>query len=150
MEKQRESARLRAVHDAAKRLNEITDRAAESVKTVEKYLAEECKVGVEAAVTVESGVDEDNGVSWWTELKFCRIGQRFRIAVVEGHNVDGPPEETTTPWSDCRREMKLKTIKVLPQLLDAVIAEIDRHIADAEQAVEDVGAMLGRTPKTGA
>ncbi len=127
---------------ASTRLNMLTDKAAAVVKQVEKFLNDECHTGVEASVLVSEHYAEDEPGRYveTRDLVYCRIGQRFRIAVdwrCDGADVSSVPK----PWSDCTREDKLETLEKLPDLLHAIAERLGGQIKKAEKSLATASAV---------
>jgi hypothetical protein len=138
------SASIQKLRESASKLNQLTDQANLTVQTVEHLLRDECKVGTPASIRLNE-LPKNSGLvnvtlseSQGDFLSFCKVGSNFRIAVVK----KTPNEDTVTPWSDCPRDLKLETIRKLPDLVSKLIAEIDKRINDAEAALADVSGIL--------
>lgn len=135
------SSAVDALRSASAHLNAASDRAAETVRAVEKFLGEECRVGVTAHVLVDSYFEEQVGLEVATYLSYERIGNHFRIAV--GTAIDGQPDGAK-PWSDCSRDDKLETIEKLPELLAAVSEAVQARVAKADEAARAADEMLAQ------
>jgi hypothetical protein len=123
------------------RLNTITDRANESVREVEKFLNEECSIGIKAHIKIRDiadGVPEAN-------LEYRRVGSRYRIAVVE---INEQGQDTKVkPWTDCSRNDKLSSFEFLPELLANIASSVEESLQEAEttaRKVADAIAALGK------
>ncbi len=127
------------IKDAASRLNAITDAASVTVRELENFLNEVCSIGIHAWVKVRE--DADQHVTSTQYLEYRRVGQRYRIAVVWGNDVD-PEHENVKPWSDCSRDEKLETVALLPELIEVVAKKVDEKIRDAESASLAVSNVL--------
>lgn len=55
---------------------------------------------------------------------------------------DGTEAEHVRPWSDCGRDLKLKIIKKLPELLAEIAKNVDDRIVEAEKTMESVSQVL--------
>ena len=97
-------------------LNQITDRAGETVREVESFLNKECSVGVHAFVRVRESTDPESGVAFTQWLEYRRVGAKYRIAVVSSHDVDSDNEQVKE-WTDSTRDEKLETVVKLPELI---------------------------------
>ena len=120
------------------RLNQLTDEANRIVQEVENFLNKECSVGVFARVVVSAGeVDEQY-------LQYCRVGSRYRIAVVWITESGGPDDldVSVRPWSECPRDEKLDTIKSLPFLIVEIAKNLDKRIIDTEKTAATVSQVL--------
>ena len=128
------SASLKTLRSAASHLNKLTDQANDSVQLVEAFLSQQCRIGTHASVKVSEDVLVDQ------YLEYRRIGSRYRIAVVDYYEATG--EEKETPWSDCSREVKLETIKKLPDLLAELLNNLNKETVEAEKATEIVNDVM--------
>jgi len=144
--------RLRLI---APRLNNATDQASKLVAMVERFLAEELRIGVAAKTSEfhswdEGTTDEGESRRVIQTLAFGRVGPGYRIHVVtETGVVDaaGKWQETTqraeTLWPSCSRETKLKAFEKLPELLDAIIASAEEPAQTADETASKVEEMIG-------
>src|SRR5262245_24488151 len=121
---------LARVRTSANRLNQLTDDAARTVREVEDLLRE-CSVGIEAWVVVDQPpqVSEE-----FKSLGYSRWGQQFRIVVAHGRE-DDPTDATVKPWSDWDRATKLESIEKLPELIEAIVKEVDSRISRVEATI---------------
>jgi predicted NBD/HSP70 family sugar kinase len=131
-----------AIRTSTGRLNSTVSDLADTVRELEASL-ESWGVGVPARVTVD--VDHDN--AWYVDLVYTRVGQRFRVAVESAEL--GDPCPSVKPWSDCSRDTKLETITLLPGLVAAIAAAVERRIVAADEAAATVQAMVDRLRREG-
>ena len=122
----------------ADKLNAITDTASASVKSIEQFLSNECSIGFHSFVHVD-GPNEDSPVS--IHLEYRRIGNRYRIAVVE-YDASEPDREHARAWSDCPRNLKIETIEKLPNLIDKITERVESEIVSANDAMLTVNNVL--------
>jgi hypothetical protein len=136
---------LSVLRDSAQRLNEISDRAAATVQQLETFLNEECSVGIDVSVLV-SKETEDLGQGFEAEeltyLEYHRVGGRYRIAVLVETRAPYGDDNTVTPWVECKRDVKIETVKKLPELLSELVKAINTRIAEAEHAVDSAAQLL--------
>lgn len=132
------SKALSQVQHSAKRLNQLTEKANQTVKEVERFLLERCSVGIPASVFVSKTDSPDPIV---TSLQYCRVGSRYRIVIVTRTEMTKAMQDAK-PWSDCSREEKLDTIGKLPELMVALGKRIDEKIAVAEKGLDEVSEVL--------
>jgi hypothetical protein len=128
------TARLLATSEA---LNHLTDEAAALVQETEKFLIEECSIGIETYFPYWEQQEEEFGCGKAAYLAFTRIQGKFRLIVSEVCTIQGEPQSAEeTVWASCPRQKKLESIAVLPDLLN--------KIADlADQQVKRTAKMLG-------
>lgn len=134
------SKSIDSIRTATEKLNAVVNEMAKTVRALEDAL-QTWGVGVPSEVTVENERD-DEGVPYFTALAYCRVGQRFRIAVSEGCALDDPDEWSITPWSDCARDRKLKTFAVLPKLVEAIATGVTDRVQEATSAADAVNAVV--------
>jgi hypothetical protein len=147
--------RMARLREIAPRLNNTTDQASKLVAMVEKFLAEELRIGLGAKTSEFNAWDEGNtedGESRRTiqNLAFGRVGAQYRIHVItETGILDAARcwQETTqrveTLWPSCSRETKLKAFEKLPELLDAIIASAENLAKTADETASQVEEMIG-------
>lgn len=127
----------------SQRFNKLTDEANEAVRLAEGFL-DDCSLGMSEFVRVSEEKDEA-GETLYTILRYDRVGGRFRIAVEQGYN---PDRRTFKPWSDWSREIKLKTMPFVPDLLIKIASTLNDRAKDAEQSVKSVvEAVRAAVPK---
>jgi hypothetical protein len=117
---------LEALRESSEKLNELTNKAQETVRTVEQYLAD-CSIGISTVNVDEEGQRQ--------RLGYYRHAGVFRIMVVT--------QTKMTPWSDTPRDVRLSTIVKLPELLEAILKAVDDRVATAKVAVDSVKNFLG-------
>ncbi len=142
------SKSIEKLRQSSTRLNEITDRAAETVHRVEVFLNQECKAGISACVRVEEEVDPTSGSASYLDLCYCRVHGKYRIAVADKD--DGDPDDwCTTPWSDCTRNVKLRTVEKLPDLIKQIVANVEEKIKRVDQISAVVTGLMQSIDKKG-
>ena len=129
-----------AIRKLSPQLNAATDSANELVNRIERFLNDECSVGVPAEVREmrirrEMAIIQGNDTR---ESRLCydRVDGKFRIAVHrytckpdrEDHGDDLMVEDATVPWASCPRGEKLATFVLLPALLKEIASEVQRLI----------------------
>ncbi len=147
--------RISALRGINPRLNSVTDQATEIVRSIEKTLVEELKIGIDATewFLTESGAEP--GVTRQHYLAFNRVGStgyRINVSIVTNR---GTPQEigdsATTKkleeerilWPSCSRELKLKAFEKLPDLLDKIIKSAEGLLQSADDTVSRINEMFG-------
>ncbi|MCY2928761.1 MAG: hypothetical protein NTV86_04565 [Planctomycetota bacterium] len=147
---------IEALRAISPKLNKATDQAAALVQAVEKFLTEECSIGVSAWVDVcwrdetdDPTVTEDDRWGRQIWMGYDRCGGRFRIVVrsalihPDGQCLDGEDDEDkTVPWFEAPRDLKLETFAKLPVLLGAIAEQAAKAVAAAEQSSEAVAQVI--------
>ena len=131
-----------SLRTSAARLNALADEAAVLVRELERFLGEECSLGVYASVKV-AALDPDGEYS--RLIQYRRHASRFRIVVTEGSCEE---DEDSKPWSDCSRDVKLQSFERLPELVSEITKQLDAKIRKAEATVESVAEILAPYTKS--
>ena len=116
-------------------LNAAVIEADRVVALVERFLVEECGLGVEAEIPLHYN-DKGKAV---TLLRYASVNGAFRIAVT---HTDGSTHFVTRPWSDCDRNQRLVSFTALPKLLIAVAKSVEQQIASTTTTAGTVGQII--------
>ena len=147
--------RLSALRGINPRLNSVTDQVTEIVRSVEKTLVDDLKIGIDASEWFLSESGGDPRVTREHYLAFSRVGSagyRINVAIVTvgtTPNQDGEPaasrplNEERILWASCSRELKLKACEKLPKLLDNIIKSAEGLLQTAEDTASKIKDMLG-------
>jgi hypothetical protein len=147
--------RITALRGINPRLNSVTDQATEIVKSVEKTLVDELKIGVDASEWFLSEPGGEPGVTRDHYLAFDRVGSaghRIHVWIVTARNTsdeNGEAVRTTRLgeerilWPSCSRELKLKAFEKLPELLDKIIKSAESLLQTADETVSKIKEMIG-------
>lgn len=122
------SVTLERLRDASANLNKLSTELNSYVSRVENYL-EECGVGIPVSITTGDGL----------KLSYCRLGSKFRLVVVAG--------EAVTPWSDSSRDVKLRTISALPDLLAQLEQAIKQNTATVSATLDELAKSFPQLAK---
>jgi hypothetical protein len=149
--KQRISA-LRGIHP---RLNSVTDQVSEIVRSIEKTLVEELKIGIEADEWFHSEFGGEQGLRREYYLSFSRVGAagfRIHVSIVSVRDTSEETARTDSNetlnqeqvlWASCSREMKLKAFEKLPDLLDRIIKNAETLLQTADLTAVKIKEMVG-------
>ena len=148
---------IETIRNLSPKLNAATDDAHKTVVAVEKFLNEECSVGLPVRVVLPTpmtisafgAVDADDGTTT-TFLAYERLDGKFRIAVrVLTFELEKDEEGIyqvnsieSIPWVSAPREQKLKTFNLLPELLKVVASESQRMIDSSSETNETMNQIL--------
>ncbi len=124
--------KLRAL---APQLNSAVEEAHRVVQMVERFLNQECQLGVEAEVPVTYN---DKGKAS-VLLRYGPIDGAYRIAMT---NSDGESRFVTRPWVNCDRGEKLTSFPALPKLLMAVAKSVESQIMSTSTTVATVSQIM--------
>ena len=137
------------------RLNSVTDQVSEIVRSVEKTLVEELKIGIDASEWFLGEPAGEPGVTREHSLAFSRVGTagyRINVSIV---TVRDAPKEGSEPapsrrqseerilWQSCTRELKLKAFEKLPALLDSIVKSAEALLHTADNTAARIKDMLG-------
>ncbi|MCB9745050.1 MAG: hypothetical protein H6740_20850 [Alphaproteobacteria bacterium] len=143
-------ARLRVARDRAQAMHDHTDQLNLALKRVEAALAD-LKLGVSAFVQlhVESDREAYGGPSWVQTLGFEKQGRQWRLMVWSGPDDGDEDEWQGNPLLDTSRITRERAADKLPELLDALIAEVDKkaqgiaaRAAQVNQLAEQIEALV--------
>ncbi len=147
--------RLAALRGINPRLNSVTDQVTEIVKSVEKTLVEELKIGIDASEWFLTDHGGEKGLVREHSLAFGRVGSagyRIHLAIVTARDMTeqgGDPapasrlSEERILWSSCSRELKLKAFEKLPELLDKIIKSAEGLLRTADETASRIKDLLG-------
>ena len=136
----------------------MTDQVTEIVRSVEKTLVDDLKIGIDASEWFLSESGGENGVTREHYLAFSRVGSagyRINVSILTvgtSPNADGEPASTRTLneerilWASCGRELKLKACEKLPALLDKIIKSAEALLQTADETAAKIKEMLGSDP----
>ena len=147
--------RLAALRGINPRLNSVTDQVTGIMRSVEKMLVEELKIGVDASQWFRTEKGGEKGVSLEHSLSFNRVGSagyRIHVSIV---TVRDTSEETGVPgtserlseervlWTSCSREMKLRAFEKLPDLLDDIMQSAESLLRTADLTAAKIKELIG-------
>ena len=124
--------KLRAL---APQLNSAVDEAHNVVQMVERFLAAECQLCVEADIPVNYN---DKGKAIML-LRYGPVAGGYRICLT---HTDGDSRFMTQPWTDCDRCEKLASFPALPKLLMAVAKAVETQITSTSATVATVSQIM--------
>ena len=126
------SSAMSTLKNSSDKLNDLTNKAASTVKCVEEFLSKECSIGFSERVLIE-----DNNYSS-KFLEYRRIGSHFRIAISNVVNTKVKTiltrDDKFKAWSDCSRDEKIESLKKLPDLIIAITEHVEKEVSKAEEA----------------
>jgi hypothetical protein len=129
---------LATIRKHAPTFNTLSDQVNEVVSKVERFLAEECSIGIQARVIVATGDDGE------VTLEYRRYERHFRIVVVQTDPTG--IEKMVQPWSECIRGLKIKAAHCLPKLVAEIADTIQQQFAETEAAANAVRDALTVLP----
>ena len=134
---------IESLREISPKLNAATDDANRVVAMVEKFLGEECSIGVEAKVHIdEESLPDNESKDLW--LHYCRIASKFQFAVevtVYNNGTDESRREYFGSWSQAPRALRLRTFPRIPKLLKEIsetAKTTTKKVEESGKAVESV------------
>ena len=133
-----------ALREISPKLNDATNSANEVVEQVEKFLNEECSIGLPCWVLADKIESDEGPTTRHLWLGYDRVDGKFRIAVEQLVEHAGRQENLgPQPWASYPRDIKLTTLPKLPKLLDAIADEANRMASKNDVTVAAVQEILG-------
>jgi len=135
---------VEALRKIAPRLNEANAAADNVVTQVEKFLNEECSIGLPCWILADKLEINGDHCPQHLWLGYDRVNGRFRIMVERLVETAGKQENLgPQPWTDCPRDVKLTTLTKLPRLLEHIAEEAKKVAVKNDEVVEAVNDILG-------
>ncbi len=147
--------RIAALRGINPRLNSVTDQVTEIMRSVEKTLVEELKIGIDASELFLTELGGEKGTTLEHYLSFNRVGSagyRIHVAILTVRDTSsetglaGSSErlnEERVLWTSCSREMKLRAFEKLPDLLDRIIQNAEGLLRTADETAAKIKEMVG-------
>lgn len=124
-------------------LNRVSDQLTAQVDKIEATL-KRFNLGVVVWIAIRDEAQEDG--SWsMVELGYCRVGERWRIALLttSGANRSDPnPVKSFSAFADAPRQLRIKAVVFIQELLANLVTEADKLIAAISPKVETLGAIV--------
>ncbi len=132
-------------------LNKATDEANRIIAEVEKFLNEECSIGIPAQVAIDWEQPSPKKTTY-KNLAYARIDGKFRLCIqwvsvteftTQNNLVDEARKvEAETPLASCPRGERLAAFAELPNLLVAIAEAAESSIASATNSSKTVTEIL--------
>ena len=134
---------LRAVSG---QLNQATDEATRLIVQVERFLNQECSLGIAAGVILNESPMEQ-GLRRQVELKYGRLSKGFGLSICTKELAgDVITARTSTPLLQAPRTEKLQAVAQLPALLVKLSQKATELAARAQESCKAVGRIFNDTP----
>jgi len=128
---------LDAIEASASELNKVSDAANNLVQELESILVDKYSIGLNVIVDINESISQAD----IRELSFAKHGKSWRIVVsYMDYEIEN---QYSKPWLECSREIKLHTIKYLPELLRAIRDDILVTLRKASDAISSVKESIG-------
>jgi hypothetical protein len=135
--------RLRQLQELSKKLNSTADDVSKIVQSVESFLSDVCRLGIEASIVFHKEEFEPGEFLSQKVLCYGRYAKAYRLYVVEETFHMGTLESRSeTLWANCPRDLKLTSYIRLPELLDDLIHRVQITLDMVEQNSEAVLALV--------
>jgi hypothetical protein len=128
---------------AAEDLDKVTNELTETLEGVERALSE-LRLGVNASVELEPWervADDPSAPEYGTLLGFQREGKLWRLVVLEGE-VGDPDSWKSQPLINASRSRRLLAVKVLPALIERLVAQAVAQRDEIVSATQATRAIL--------
>jgi len=131
------SVSARKLKEASSHLNDLTDKANQSIQMVEEFLSKSCSVGTSTSVSLTIINNGRNKLLPESHLEYKKINAKYRLVTV-AYRAGTELKNTAKPLSDCSRDIKLAVIDLLPEFLDVITSQITKQIDSSEIVTESV------------
>jgi hypothetical protein len=133
---------LKKLAQTAEKLNKVSDQLTVQIELIEREF-KRLNLGVTAWVTISQDEDEDGN---WTreELGYTRIGNRWGVALKTLSGMLGDesePDETFSGFSDAPRQLRIRAVKYIPELIEQLSVEAEAMIAKLSPEVDEVSQL---------
>jgi len=131
-------------HKAAQRLVPATDKLTETIAQIERSLSEQ-RLGSRASVLLSSQdiLDDDENYRGTeiTNLAFRKVGKVWRLMIDSGPD-DAPEHWSSIPLINASRELRVLAVDRLPELVEELVADAEKRIAEVEAKQATADALL--------
>ena len=129
---------------AAQRLAPATDKLTETIAQSERSLSEQ-RLGSRGSVLLSSQdiLDDDENYRGTeiTNLAFRKVGKVWRLMIDSGPN-DEPEHWSSIPLINASRELRVLAVDRLPELVEELVADAEKRIAEVEAKQATADALL--------
>ena len=146
------SEAIEQIRKLSPKLNTVTDQADAVLVQIEKFLNEECSIGIPGEVCISDTPVEstDGGEERWCSksLVYERVEGRYRTAIksvtcTRDHDGDIREEpDDVIPWPRCPRNEKLAAFNSLPSLLQDIAKKATAAVKNTEKATATLESIV--------
>lgn len=136
---------LERIRALSPKLNEATDQANEVVAAVVTFLNKDCSIGLPASAVVYKYEDQEDNAELLV-VSYERWNGEYQIVVTLSNVCGATCEadiEVRKAWDQCPRDLKLKALRKLPELLHNIAERAEKLIVETTRTAEVIGDMLG-------
>lgn len=113
---------------AAARLNKASDELSKAIAPIEAVL-KKLNLGISKWYMYAGHGPDHEGYFWSSEIGYAKVGGKWCIALAERSGYAHTPEsESDTEWAfnDAPRQLRIRAVKEIPNLIEALIEEADK------------------------
>jgi len=148
------TSHMERIRSLSPKLNKATDQAAGIVDRIEKFLSDECSIGISAAIPFLDVSTGRKSLCEVSSLVYERIAGKFRVGIVvqtyRENVTDLQTNSLTTEsvkrevaaWSSADRETKLASFEKLPEMLKEIAEKAEKATASVGAAAKSAEAVL--------
>jgi hypothetical protein len=115
--------------DSAARLNKASDELSKAIAPIETVL-KKLNLGISKWHTFAGGNPDQDGDYFSREIGYAKVGGKWCIALAErSGNIHGSQDDVSeSEWAfnDAPRQLRIRAVKEIPKLLDALIDEAEK------------------------
>jgi hypothetical protein len=134
--------------DSASRLNKASDELSKAIAPIEAVL-KKLNLGISKWHTFAGGNPDQDGDWVSREIGYAKVGGKWCLALAEraGNAHGGPDDVVETEWAfnDAPRQLRIRAVKEIPKLLEALVDEAEKVTAALENETKrahEVGETL--------
>jgi hypothetical protein len=119
--------------ESAARLNNASDELSKAIGPIEAVL-KRLNLGI-SKWCVFAGGEDQNGYYDQSEIGYAKVAGKWCLAIAERSGyIQAPDDESFTPWAfnDAPRQLRIKAVKAIPKLLEALVEEAESVTAALE------------------
>jgi hypothetical protein len=119
---------------SAARLNKASDDLSKAIAPIEAVL-KKLNLGISKWYMYAGHGPDHEGYCWSSEIGYAKVAGKWCIALAERSGyVDTPETELETEWAfnDAPRQLRIRAVKEIPNLIDALVEEADKVTTELE------------------
>lgn len=132
--------------ESAARLNDASDELSKAIGPIEAVL-KKLNLGISKWHTFAGGHPDQDGDVWSAEIGYAKVSGKWCVALAErSGNIQSPEYDSSNEWAfnDAPRQLRIRAVKEIPKLLEALIEEADK-VTSALEAETTRAQELGET-----
>jgi hypothetical protein len=136
--------------ESAARLNDASDELSKAIAPIETVL-KKLNLGISKWHTFAGGHPDQDGDVWSSEIGYAKVSGKWCVALAErSGNIQSPDYyDSSSEWAfnDAPRQLRIRAVKEIPKLLEALIEEADK-VTSALETETTRAQELGETLTT--